>query len=169
MKTLGFIKGDSLTGLETWMRSLSLDSTVRSSYAPFRTEKWFGYGSNLQNASTNGAIFKTDSPPERIKLLGDKLLAGWHSILVCGGNTSINWHRDHAHFEGLAVMVNLGLAKFSEWDVGDYELTHGQVVEIDTKVLHRAEPLCPNRMNLTFRKIKPQFLPIELSPLFSAH
>jgi hypothetical protein len=95
--------------------------------------------------------------------LGDRLLPGWHSLLVCGGDTTIHWHRDHGHFEGIAVMVNLGEAFYLERDYEQGELQHhltdGLVIRINTKLLHKAVPISAPRYNLTFRHIKPEFLP----------
>jgi hypothetical protein len=48
--------------------------------------------------------------------IAQRLLLGWHSLLIYGGDTTIHWHRDHSHFAGIAVMVNLGEAFYMERD-----------------------------------------------------
>lgn len=92
------------------------------------------------------------------------------SLFICGGylpetSTSIQWHRDHSHFIGKAVMLNLGEAIYREKPergsdhIIKYKLTDGLVVLIDTKLLHSAEQISAKRYNFTFRRIKPQYLP----------
>ena len=107
---------------------------------------------------------RVESPDNRIQALGDRLLPGWQSLLVCGGDTTIHWHRDHGHFAGLAVLVNLGEACYMERDYEQgelkYDLTDGMVVRINTKLLHQAVPRSTPRYSLTFRHIKPAFLPL---------
>lgn len=165
MEIMGRIGGDNLVALGAWVESLDLSPTaIRSRYAPNRLVKCFGIASNLQSIPQGRArLFRTDEPDQRMRSLGDRLLPGWHSLLVCGGDTTIHWHRDHGHFEGMAVMVNLGEAIYSErdYDRGElqHHLTHGLVIRINTKLLHKAVPLSTPRYNLTFRHIKPEFLP----------
>lgn len=168
MKFLGQVK----TGIEDlyfWVNNLELTSAVKSSYAPNRLEMWFGLGSNLQSIKDGrAAIFQAEEPSQRIKDLGNRVYPGWNSILVCGGLTDIDWHRDHGHFERKAVMINLGTARYSECtkadgftpiDWEDYALVDGDVVEIDTKLLHMAKQISPIRFNVTFRKVKSEYLP----------
>lgn len=165
MEILGRIEGDSLSELWEWVQSLSLSRTaIVSRYAPNRVVKCFGVASNLQSISKGrGRLFRADDPGDRIRNLGDRLLPGWHSLLVCGGDTTIHWHRDHGHFEGPAVMINLGEAFYFErdYELGElkHHLTDGLVVRINTKLLHKAMPISNPRYNLTFRHVKPEFLP----------
>lgn len=164
MEILGQIQGQNLQALWDWVTTLPLSPTaLRSRYAPNRRVKCFGIASNLQSITKGRAkLTRVDDPPPRIQDLGDRLLPGWHSLLVCGGDTTIDWHRDHGHFEGIAVMVNLGEAIFMEWEPQrgelQHHLTNGLVIRIDTKQLHRAVPLSTPRYNLTFRHLKPEFL-----------
>jgi hypothetical protein len=165
MEIIGQIGGENLAALWSWVESLSLSPTaIRSRYAPNRSVKCFGIASNLQSITKGRSrLVRVESPESRIQALGDRLLPGWHSLLVCGGDTTIHWHRDHGHFEGMAVMVNLGKAFYMERDEQQGELQHhltdGLVVRINTKLLHQALPLSTPRYNLTFRHIKPAFLP----------
>lgn len=166
MKSIGFLNSSQHSGLKRWLSTLTLGQVVKSSYASKRKERWFRMGSNLQNPKSGGRIFDCDEAPEYVNLLGNSLLIGWHSILVCGGDTSIDWHRDHGHFEAKAVMLNFGEAVFMERLSENhatqlYALRDGEIVEIDTKVLHKAQPTSPHRMNLTFRKIKPEYLQVR--------
>jgi len=164
MEVIGQILGESLAELWAWVEALSLSPTaIRSRYAPNRRVKCFGIASNLQSISKGRArLFRADDPGERVRSLGDRLLPNWHSLLVCGGDTTIHWHRDHGHFEGIAVMVNLGEAFYFERDYEQGEvqhhLTNGLVVRINTKLLHKAIPISAPRYNLTFRHVKPEFL-----------
>jgi hypothetical protein len=163
MEIVGRIQGDNLMELWAWVQSLSLSPTaIRSRYAPNRLVKCFGIASNLQSIAKGRArLFRAEDPGRRIRSLGERLLPGWHSLLVCGGDTTIHWHRDHGHFEGMAVMVNLGEALYLERDYDRGELQHhltdGLVVRINTKLLHKAVPLSTPRYNLTFRRVKPEF------------
>jgi len=165
MEIIGRILGENLAELWGWVETLSLSPTaIRSRYAPNRQVKCFGIASNLQSISKGRAkLSRTDDPGERVRSLGEHLLPGWHSLLVCGGDTTIHWHRDHGHFEGMAVMVNLGEAFYFERDYEQsevqYHLTDGLVIRINTKLLHKAIPISTPRYNLTFRCVKPEFLP----------
>ncbi|MGF1499284.1 MAG: hypothetical protein ACFB8W_21025 [Elainellaceae cyanobacterium] len=165
MEVIGQISGENLRALWGWVESLALSATaIRSRYAPNRRVKCFGIASNLQSIAKGRArLHRVESPDERIQALGERLLPGWHSLLVCGGDTTIHWHRDHGHFVGQAVMVNLGEALYMERDYEqgqlEHTLTNGLVVRINTKLLHKAVPLSVPRYNLTFRHIKPEFLP----------
>lgn len=165
MDIIGQIRDRSLVELWDWVESLTLSPTaIRSRYAPNRRVKCFGIASNLQSIARGRAkLTHVEQPAPRIQTLGDRLLPGWHSLLVCGGDTTIHWHRDHGHFEGMAVMVNLGEAIYREKDPVQGELNHhltdGMVIRIDTKRLHCATPLSTPRYNLTFRHLKPEFIP----------
>ena len=165
MEIIGQIGGERLAQLWKWVEAVPLSPTaIRSRYAPNRSVKCFGIASNLQSIAKGRArLFRTDDPGERVRLLGDRLLPGWHSLLVCGGDTTIHWHRDHGHFEGMAVMVNLGEAFYFERDYEQGELRHhltdGLVIRINTKLLHKAVPLSVPRYNLTFRQLKSEFVP----------
>jgi len=171
MEILGRIQGDNLAQLWAWVESLELSTTaIRSRYAPHRRVRCFGVASNLQSiAKGRDRLIRVEEPDHRIQELGDRLLPGWHSLLVCGGDTRIHWHRDHGHFEGMAVMVNLGEATYQERDYERGELHHhltdGLVIRINTKLLHQAIPLSTPRYNLTYRHLKPEFIPrIEEEP-----
>jgi len=165
MEIIGQIEGEHLAELWAWVQSLPLSPTaIVSRYAPKRSVKCFGIASNLQSIPKGRSrLFYADAPGTRVRALGDRLLPGWHSLLVCGGDTTIHWHRDHGHFEGIAVMINLGEAFYFERDYNQGELQHhltdGLVIRINTKLLHKAIPLSTLRHNLTFRHIKPEFLP----------
>ncbi len=159
MKIIGSISGQNLA-----------DATeVHSTYAPKRVESWFRLGSNLQSLPAEKALIFPAPPHGRVTSLGDRLFPHWHSLLVCGGNqpdtsTTISWHRDHGHFHGLSLMLNLGEAIYKEQPrnsnlVMEARLTDGLIVLIDTKLLHSAEQLSTTRYNFTFRKIKQQYLP----------
>lgn len=166
MKVIGKISGQALVDAYGIAESIPLTNTVHSGYAPNRVEAWYRYSSNLQSiANGRGKITLNPEPHERLVKLGDRYLPNWHSLLVCGGDTTINWHRDHGHFAAHALMLNLGDAYYYEQpnrnsdEVVRHHLSDGLVVLIDTKLLHRAEQLSSVRYNFTFRRIKPQFIP----------
>lgn len=153
--------------LLNWAQEQTLTKAVQSSYAPKRLEKWFNNGSNLGSIDGNrGTVFPcTPLEPHIGNIVVPKYLKSYNSVLLCGGNTSINWHRDHGHFEAIAIMVNLGQATFWEQldpsDAGtqmEYMLNHGDIVKIDTKVLHKAVQVNADRYSLTFRTIRPEFM-----------
>ena len=171
MKIIGSISGQNLADAWTIAKAIQLSTEVHSTYAPKRVESWFRFGSNLQSLPAGkGAIFLAPEPHVRITGLGDRLFPDWHSLLVCGGNqpktsTTISWHRDHGHFHGLSLMLNLGEAIYKEQPdrysnlAVETRLTDGLIVLIDTKLLHCAEQLSTARYNFTFRKIKQHYLP----------
>lgn len=168
LKVIGRIRGKSLADLQAWIELQPVDRLCHSQYAPERLERWYGIGSNLQSINMGRhKLFEAAAVPPRVFDLGNRLYPDWHSILLCGGKTDIDWHFDHGCFEAKAVMVNLGEALYREchqhegykpiaWH--EHYLTDGEVVEIDTKLLHSAQQLSLERFNLTFRRFKPQFL-----------
>ncbi|MGG6294161.1 hypothetical protein ACQ4M4_07045 [Leptolyngbya sp. AN02str] len=164
MEILGHIQGSALAELWQWVEDVPLSETaLRSRYAPNRRVKCFGIASNLQSIAKGRAkLVQAADPGDRIRALGDRLLPGWHSLLVCGGDTTIHWHRDHGHFVGTAVMVNLGEAVYYErdYELGEqrHTLTDGMVIRMNTKLLHKAVPISTPRYNLTFRHLKPEFI-----------
>jgi hypothetical protein len=151
------------------MRTAPLAEITGSSYVKGRLEAWYERGSNLQSIPAGRARIFTATPAwDRLRNLGNLYLPGWHSMLVCGGQTSIDWHRDHGHFEGDGLMLNLGEAEFwTQSDPRDVStqqrilLTDGMVVRIQIKVLHRSVQRSPERFHVTWRKIRPAFLSQE--------
>jgi hypothetical protein len=167
LATLGAAEGKQMWD---YCRALPLETTTHSSYAPNRKEVWRRLGSNLQSVTHGRAkVFRYPAAPDFLESIGSKHLPGWNSILICGGPTSISWHRDHSHFHGPAVMINLGTAVYREMknrhakDVRDpagvteATLLDGQVVLIDTKMLHSSQQMSTERFNLTFRTIKEEY------------
>lgn len=171
MKILNQLETKYADLLREWCRKQKLAETTYSSYVKGRLEKWYRMGSNLQSIKLGYAkVFKCTDAPGWITACGDKYLPGWNSLLVCGGPTTIDWHRDHGHFFGPAVMINLGEAKYSEAErhaaisagssprAQSHDLKDGMIVLIDTKLPHKSEQVSPERFNLTFRTIRPEFL-----------
>lgn len=159
---IGTISQDAREWLRAWARQQPLDEVTKSSYVSGRREAWYRLGSNLQSLAAGRAkLFAAPEPPQRLIDFGDRLLPGWHSLLVCGGKTTITPHRDHSHFEAEAVMINLGGAVYAE-HVGatseSISLCDGDVVRLDIKVTHSARQLSDERFNFTFRRVKPEFL-----------
>jgi hypothetical protein len=169
MRLLTTLTLEDTAAFTAWCKEQNLEHTTGSTYVNGRVEKWFVNGSNLQSiASGRGRIFPAESLPASIAAVGNRFLRGWNSVLVCGGKTTISWHRDHGHFHGPAVMINLGEALYEEaarnadmknlTGVTGLKLLNGNVVWIDTKNPHRATQLSAERFNITFRTIKPEFL-----------
>lgn len=171
VKILGSIKGQNLADAWAIAGAIVFAQEVKSSYAPLRLEKWYRHASNLQSIKAKrDKVTQAEQPHERLQVLGERLLPGWHSLLACKGelpqsSTTITAHRDHGHFEGTSIMLNLGDAIYKEQPdprVDEWEtvpLTDGMIVEINTKLIHEAKQISKTRYNFTFRHIKPQFLP----------
>ena len=147
MQLLENIHGTQLSSqIFEWLQSLKFDKLVKSSYAGDRLEMRVGLGSNLQSIpNKRGQITKHSEPPSFIAEIGNKHMPTWNSILVCKGhlpesNTSIAWHRDHGHFHGPAVMINFGKSDYSqkhyELGIQGLQLNNGDIISIDTKLLH---------------------------------
>lgn len=103
--------------------------------------------------------------PKSIAAIGEKHIPGWNSCLVCGGLTNIDWHRDHGHFTDPAVMINLGDALYEEMpdpkmpnQKNSYNIKDGQILLLNTKLLHKATQVSDVRFNITFRIIRTEFL-----------
>jgi len=154
------------------LREIDFSGVVKSSYAPTRTEKWYGYSSNLQSIKDNRVEVKwVQDFPDWIKDLKMKYFPESDSCLVCkgsrreGSDTSIDWHRDHGTFENKVVMVNYGLAHFflnSYEDIKMIPLDDGDVVEFDSKLPHKSIQVCDERYIVTFRKTKREYLAHKL-------
>ena len=148
------------------------DKMVNSSYAPDRLEAWYGYSSNLQSVKDGRSEVKWNQAfPIWLEELRKKYFPSSDSCLVCKGekiesDTSIEWHRDHGNFENKVVMINFGEAKFflQTYDAGTIitDLQNCQVVEFDSKLLHKSKQLSTNRYILTSRKVKKEFLRTKL-------
>ncbi len=151
---------EELSPIVEWMAALPLQEVTKSSYVNGRTEKWFRAGSNLQSPDGGrGRVFRCEEPPDFVVALGDRQLPGWHSLLVCGGRTSIGLHSDHQHFERQAVMLNVGWAEFSEHGRQSSTITlEDALYLLDTGVQHSSLQLAPIRFHATFRRICPRFL-----------
>lgn len=170
-RCLGRLSVEHRAELRAWFQTQHLEPVTGSQYVQGRLERWYGLGSNLRSVPSGHArVFAADEPGDRLRRFGDQYLPGWHSILACGGPTSIGWHRDHAHFEAEAVMINLGEALFYERaspraEQEILQLRDGDVIALNIKALHASHQLSPNRWNITWRRIKPEFIPTVL-PLF---
>lgn len=159
---IGRLPVDAREWLRNWVTKQPHKEVTKSSYVRGRTEGWYRLGSNLQSIPCGrAALFAAPEPPERLAAFGDRHVPGWHSLLVCGGTTSITPHCDHGHFCNEAVMINLGEAVFVE-HVGtaseSLTLRDGDVVRLDIKVTHSAQQTSSERFNFCFRQVKREFL-----------
>jgi hypothetical protein len=176
-KILENIKGShEYTMLLEYMKKVEYDKLVHSSYAPKRLEKWFGYYSNLQSIKDGRHELGYS---EAIHYIFNRIKNDYYpesdSILLCYGqkpesDTSIGNHRDHGCFLGKAVMINFGTSIYTENPYNapqeQYDLTDGDVIEIDTKLIHSSTQISDLRMNATLRKVRPEFLPKKTNSLF---
>ena len=154
------------------MKSLDYDKTVKSSYAPERLEMWFGYGSNLQSIKDGrSSVEWVQDFPDWMDTLRREYFPAANSCLVCKGarknsDTSIEWHRDHGNFENKVVMINYGKSTFylQTYDEGVIvkDLQDCEVVDFDSKLLHKSSQISRERYILTFRKVKREFLAHKL-------
>ena len=159
-----------------YMKKLQYLQIVHSSYAPKRLERWFGYYSNLQSIKEGRhELGFNEAIPYVFNRIKNDYYPESDSLLLCYGkkpesDTSINSHRDHGCFLGKAVMINFGEAIYTEnpynAPIEHHELMDGDVVEIDTKLIHSANQTSDFRMNATFRKVRPDFLPRKTNSLF---
>lgn len=166
-KSIIFMEPASLAPLDN-LRALDFGRTVKSSYAPNRVEIWFGYGSNLQSVKEGRSVVEwVKDIPDWIMELKTKYFPESNSVLVCKGvkedtDTSIDWHRDHGNFHNRVVMVNYGSATFylQTYDNGTliHNLKDCDVVDFDSKLLHKSSQLTDERYIITFRKVKKEFL-----------
>ena len=66
-------------------------------------------------------------------------------------------------------MLNFGAAEYIEYNydgtIINYDLNDGDVVEIDTKIIHASRQYSELRMNATLRKLKPEFIPRIPKPI----
>ena len=158
VNVIGTIRSD-LSDLHQWARQQPVRALIQSTYARGRLEAYYGLGITLSKQPELYAGIDD----ERVNHLGDRLLPDWHSALLCKylPGVCINPHRDHTCFERWAVMVNIGEAVFIEYPEKERittPLQDGDVVQINTKILHGIEPVMTERYSLTFRHIKPDFL-----------
>jgi hypothetical protein len=162
---------------EMWnfLANENYESIVKSNYAPNRLEKWYGYSTNLGSLGNNDILSKEDNIPKVFNRIKNEYYSNADSILLCCGDkprsdTTIGKHRDHGNFEGKAIMINFGRSLFIEYpydsDEIEYELQDGDVIEINTKLIHESIQTSKLRLNATLRKVKKQYLPKFDKPLF---
>ncbi|MEH1999291.1 MAG: hypothetical protein V7L00_11170 [Nostoc sp.] len=100
---------------------------------------------------------------ETVNRLGDRILPGWNSALLCHYPPGVGMkrHRDHRVFEPLVALVNIGRATFcidTQGYSNKYHLEDGQVIKFYSNLHHELLPVVSDRWSLSFRRIKPQFL-----------
>ena len=149
------------------VKKIDFGKNVKSSYAPDRVEMWYGYGSNLQSIK-DGRVeveWKRDFP-DWLEKIREKYFPEANSALLCKGSrpfsdTSIDWHRDHGTFENKVVMVNFGEAIFyvQDYDNGTIikELKNCDVVDFNSKLLHKSSQTSNERFIITLRKTRKEF------------
>ena len=171
VEIVGHIRTD-LEKLHRWAAQQPVTTLLKSNYARGRLECYYGLAIDLKKQPT---ILPASQDPQ-VTALGDRLLPNWHSALLCKYPTGvgINPHRDHTCFQPWAVMVNIGKANFFEYEGREKIVTQlhsGDVVRINTKILHGIEPVQSVRYSLTFRHIKAEFLtlPIKFPALSCRH
>ena len=154
------------------LKTINFGKAVKSSYAPDRVEKWYGYFSNLKSIKEGRSeLAMGDSFPDWLEACKDKYFKEANSALICSGckpktNTSIEWHRDHGHFYNKVVMINFGEAMFyvQTYDEGTLikKLVDCDVVEFDSKFSHKSQQISTERYIVTLRQVKREFLTYKL-------
>ncbi|NEQ50788.1 MAG: hypothetical protein F6K11_11735 [Leptolyngbya sp. SIO3F4] len=152
-----------LNKLYSWAEKQPVTLLLNSNYARGRLECYYGLAVDLKKQPK---IDPSHQDPQ-VDALGDRLLANWHSALLCKylPGVGINPHRDHTCFQPWAVMVNIGKANFFEYQGRDKVITplqSGDIVRINTKILHGVDPVKDVRYSLTFRHIKAEFLTLPI-------
>jgi hypothetical protein len=130
-------------------------------------EKWYGYSSNLQSIKEGRVnVSWVEDFPDWMENLRREFSPNSNSALVCKGHkphseTSIDWHRDHGTFENRVVMINFGAVFFYLQDYSDgtevHSLRDGQVVDFDSKLLHKSTQVSDERYIITFRRVRTEF------------
>jgi len=154
------------------LKAIDFSNVVKSSYAPTRLEKWYGYSSNLQSIKDGKAsVLLSEAFPSWLMKFQQKFFKTSNSALLCKGvkpysDTSINWHRDHGTFENDVVMINFGETVFSlqTYDSGTIVKTlyDGDVVQFDSKILHKSEQISEERFMITLRKTRTEYTKTKL-------
>ena len=162
-----FLEPASIKYLED-LKAMEFGKTVKSSYAPARVEIWYGYSSNLQSVKDGRSVVEwARDLPRWLDELRLKYFPTSNSVLVCAGckpstDTSIQYHRDHGNFENRVVMINFGKALFYVQTYNDgvvsKVLENRDVVEFNSKLLHKSDQISDERFIITFRKVKREFL-----------
>jgi hypothetical protein len=167
MQSIKFLSKAKIKNLQN-LKKLDFGKTVKSSYAPDRIETWYGYGSNLQSIKEGRSeVVWTRDFPLWLEELKKEYFPESNSALLCKGvkpesDTSIDWHRDHGNFENKVVMINFGKAIFYLQDYNQGTLVNtledGDVVDFDSKMLHKSHQLSDERFMITFRRVKREYL-----------
>ena len=151
---------DTLVSWRDWLPQQPVSQLLCSRYAKGRRECYYGLGVTLHKSPTVYPARQVD----RVQVLGDRYLPGWHSALLCEytPGVGINPHRDHTCFTAWAIMVNFGQAEFVEYPSREKVITplsDGAIVRLNTKILHAVRPVQTLRYSLTFRELKPEYQP----------
>jgi hypothetical protein len=170
---INFLEPASIKYLDN-LKAMEFSKTVKSSYAPERVETWYGYSSNLQSVKDGRSLVEwAKDLPDWLDELRLKYFPTANSVLICRGtkadldtelhsNTSIDWHRDHGNFHNRVVMINYGMATFYLHTYNNGTLIHTlkdcDVVDFDSKLLHKSSQLANDRYIITFRQVKREFL-----------
>ncbi|HEY9829249.1 MAG TPA: hypothetical protein V6D26_01630 [Stenomitos sp.] len=180
-KRLGRIEGQALQELQDWCLSIKgLMKPSVSGYAQGRLEMPIrtvvGLGKNPKPAVPVSK--KIAAVTDRIEVLGDRLLPGFHQglLLWYPAGTQIKAHRDapaYATFgkaQGKAASVNaIGNATFFISESQDankvtrYPLAEGDCIQFDNKQPHGIETVTEDRWVICFFYLKDEYLPTIFS------
>ena len=159
-----------------FMKATTYRQIVKSSYAPLRQEKWYGWNSNLQSVKGDRhEVLFSEPIPKAFERIQKEYYPTSDSMLMAFGlkpesDTSIAPHRDHSFCESKAVMINFGTTIFTEHpydsDPIEYNLEPGDIIEIFTKIIHSSKQISERRYNATFRKVRHEYLPSKATKLF---
>lgn len=75
-------------------------------------------------------------------------------IYFADGNHGIDWHRDASYAKPLAHILNLGRVRLEcqhpQLGLISLDLTGGEIIQFNSKHLHRAIPQCDKRIGIGF-------------------
>lgn len=159
---MGFIRRD-LDSLKAWCRAQTptMPASVSQYVRGSRKEKWFEMGWKL---SIPVETFDADRDP-RIHQLGQRLYPGNHACLFLyyPVGSYILPHRDHTTSEAWVVQINLGCPITLSVGEDRYQISDGECIGFNSKLLHSTSPATADRWVVSWRKIKAQYLDRQLS------
>lgn len=159
---IGFIRRD-LDALKAWCRQQlpTMQHSISNYTVGNRKEKWFDRGWKL---SIPVETFEADHDP-RIHQLGQRLYPGNHACLFLyyPPGAYILPHRDHTTSEAWVVQINLGCEVTLTVGEERHQVGDGEAIGFNSKLLHSTSPATADRWVVSWRKIKEQYLNLQLS------
>ena len=92
-----------------------------------------------------------------IKAIASEVYPTHDYILICGGNTEINPHRDATYAMPEAISINLGGMAYFDHEDGCKWLKHGDVTTFNCKKLHAVLEADLDRISICIWKKNPKW------------